>query len=144
MKEHKQPWITVDALILDEDKERIVLIRRGIEPYKGRWALPGGFVEYTEKCEEATIREAKEETGLDVDIERLFNVYSGDDRDPRGPSVSVCYICRVVGGELEGGDDASHAEWHDLGRLPNLAFDHDKILNDLKRTLKGYGQLMPG
>ncbi|MBU4406392.1 MAG: NUDIX hydrolase, partial [Candidatus Altiarchaeota archaeon] len=96
----KIPRLTVDAVILDREKNSIVLVKRGIYPFEGMWALPGGFVEYKETVENATIREAKEETGLDIEIERMVGVYSDPERDPRGHTVAVTFLCRRVGGEL--------------------------------------------
>ncbi len=92
--------LAVDAIVLCGDK--IVLIRRKNEPYKDRLALPGGFVERDETVEQAVVRETKEETGLDTEIVRLIGVYSDPGRDPRGPTVSVCYQMRVKGGSLIG------------------------------------------
>lgn len=123
------PLLTVDAIIQHTDGG-IVLIKRGHEPFKGKWALPGGFVDVGETVENACIREVKEETGLDVKIVCLMGVYSDPKRDPRGHTVSIVYVCETVGGELKGGDDASKAksfkEFEDI----EFAFDHGKILFD--------------
>ncbi|HEX16969.1 MAG TPA: NUDIX hydrolase [Thermoplasmatales archaeon] len=130
---YKSPKLTVDGIVFREGK--VVLIKRKREPFKGRWALPGGFVNYGERVEDAVIREVKEETGLDTEIERLFGVYSDPNRDPRGHTVSVVYILREVGGELRGGDDASSAGYFPIDDLPELAFDHSQILSDFRRSL---------
>lgn len=123
------PHLTVDAVIVDPARG-VVLIRRGHEPFAGSWALPGGFVEVGETCEQACAREAREETGLDVAPVRLLGVYSAPDRDPRGHTVSPVFLCRVVGGVLRGGDDAADACWFaDLAGI-ELAFDHRKVLAD--------------
>lgn len=92
------PKIMVDVVIPSE--EGIVLIRRASEPFEGRWALPGGFVEVGEMVEAAATREAAEETGLAVELARLVGVYSDPDRDPRGHNVSVAFLARVGGGDL--------------------------------------------
>jgi 8-oxo-dGTP diphosphatase len=121
---------TVDAIVHREG--RIVLVRRGKEPYKGKWALPGGFVEKEERAEEACAREANEETGLEVEVGKLVGVFSEPGRDPRG-TVAAAYLCRVKGGELKGGDDAEEAKWFSLDGLPKLAFDHEKIIMAAKK-----------
>ncbi|MFP3949772.1 MAG: NUDIX domain-containing protein [Candidatus Micrarchaeia archaeon] len=120
---------TVDALILENGK--IMLIKRGREPDKGKWALPGGFVDKKECAEGACIREAREETGLDVEIEKLAGVFSEPGRDPRG-TISIAYLCRKKSGEERGGDDADEAGWFRLDGLPELAFDHKKIIESLR------------
>jgi 8-oxo-dGTP diphosphatase len=123
------PRLTVDSLTRDA-AGRLLLIRRGCPPFEGRWALPGGFVEYGETTEAACVRETLEETGLAVEIEGLAGVYSRPDRDPRGHTVSVVYRCRAVGGDVRGGDDAAEARWFtpsDLGRV-SWAFDHAEIV----------------
>jgi len=122
---------TTDAVIVREDE--IVLIRRGTEPFKGKWALPGGFVDSGETAEAACVREAKEETGLDVEVEELLGVFSGPERDPVRRTIAVAYLCKEVGGELVGGDDAAEAKWFSLEELPELAFDHLEIINTIKR-----------
>ncbi|MGB8218042.1 MAG: NUDIX hydrolase, partial [Candidatus Methanoperedens sp.] len=97
------PLLTVDALIIFERK--LVLIRRGNPPFKNYFALPGGFVELGETVEAAVVREAKEETGLDIEIIKLLGVYSDPLRDPRGHTVSVCYLSKGRG-KLKAGSDA--------------------------------------
>lgn len=94
------------------------------------WALPGGFVDYGESLEAAAIREAKEETGLDVELVRQFHTYSAPDRDPRHHTISTVYVARA-GGEPRSGDDAQEAEIFSPSHLPErIAFDHRKILDD--------------
>lgn len=124
------PKLMVDVVI--PSGGGVVLIRRGNEPFEGRWALPGGFVEVGETVEEAAVREAEEETGLEVEIERLVGVYSEPDRDPRGHNVSVAFLARVKGGDLEAATDASEVAVLDP-RTVELAFDHGKILDDALR-----------
>jgi 8-oxo-dGTP diphosphatase len=109
---------------------KILLVKRGRDPYIGHYALPGGFVEYGEKTEEAAIREMKEETGLDVKITYLIGVYSDPARDPRGHTVSVVYEVKRISGNLSSGDDATEAAFFSLSKLPALAFDHKKIVQD--------------
>ena len=122
---------TVDALIIENEK--IVLIKRGTEPFRGKWALPGGFVDSGETAEGACVREAKEETGLEVKVEKLVGVFSEPGRDPERGTIAVAYFCSMGGGELKGGDDAQKAEWFPLEELPELAFDHKKIIEKLEK-----------
>ncbi len=132
---HRNPALTVDGVLIEEGK--ILLIRRGREPFKGKWALPGGFVEYGESVEDAVIREFKEETGLDAEIIKLLGVYSDPNRDPRGHTVSIVYMLKRKGGELKEGDDAAEVGFFPLDSLPELAFDHGKIIEDaIKNQIK--------
>jgi len=121
------PALTVDALITDPTRG-VVLVRRRNPPFAGSWALPGGFVEAGETCETACRREAREETGLDVEIVACLGVYSAPDRDPRGHTASAVYLCRVAGGVLAGGDDAAEARWFAELDGVTLAFDHADVL----------------
>ena len=123
---HKNPLPTVDIII--EHKGGIVLIKRKYPP-KG-WALPGGFVDYRESLESAAKREAKEETGLKVELVRQFHTYSEPERDLRRHTISTIYIAKGKGA-LKAGDDAKEAEIFKKDNLPSpLMFDHKKIIND--------------
>jgi 8-oxo-dGTP diphosphatase len=117
----------VDVVIPSEDG--IVLIRRASDPFEGRWALPGGFVEVGETIEAAAAREAAEETGLAVE---LVGLYSDPDRDPRGHNVSVAFLARVVGGDLIAATDATEVAVIDPDSV-ELAFDHRSIIADAMR-----------
>ncbi len=128
---YKKPSITVDGILVEEGK--ILLIQRKKDPFKGFYALPGGFVEYGERTEEAMIREMREETGLEVEIKNLIGVYSDPNRDPRGHTITVVYELQRKGGKLRGGDDASSTIMLPLEELPLLAFDHNKIVEDYKK-----------
>lgn len=131
---YKSPSVAVDGIIIKNDK--IVLIKRGDDPFKDRYALPGGFVDYGETVEDAVIREVKEETGLVVDVYDLLGVYSAKDRDPRSHVMSVVFIIKIISGKLMAGDDAKEVGWFDLLDLPSLAFDHSNIINDfVKREM---------
>ncbi len=126
-REIKTPLLAADAVILFPDG--IVLIRRNNPPYQGCYALPGGFVEIGEMVEEAAIREAREETGLDINLLGLVGVYSDPARDPRGHVVSVAFLARASG-RLQSGSDARSAQVFPREELPRLAFDHEQIISD--------------
>lgn len=127
----KHPFLTVDAIILCENN-RVVLVRRRNDPYKGSWALPGGFVEYGETVESAVLREVKEETGLDIELKGISGVYSDPDRDPRGHTVTICYKTQKTGGKLRADSDAQDVACIKLEEALTykLAFDHEQILKD--------------
>lgn len=132
----RTPLLTVDVIIrLSEDT--LVLVRRGKPPYEGSWAIPGGFVEYGETVEEAARREALEETGLEVELEGLLGVYSDPSRDPRGHTVSICFIAAASGRPV-GGSDAAEARVFHIEDIPrdNLAFDHSRILDDFIKSIR--------
>ena len=124
----KKPWVTTDGIVLIGDQ--VVLIKRGREPFKGMYALPGGIVEYGETVEQCVVREIEEETGLRTRVLDLVGVYSGADRDPRGHFITLAYNLQPIGGCLGGGDDAAEAALFPLERLPELAADHLMILTD--------------
>ena len=125
----RSPRLTVDIVIqMEGDAGRIVLIRRKNPP--PGWALPGGFVDWGETVEAAAVREAREETGLDVTLRRQLHVYSDPGRDPRGHSVAVVFIASATG-TPRGADDAAEAAIFTRETLPGeLAFDHRRILED--------------
>jgi len=125
---YRNPSLTVDGVLIEDGT--ILLIKRKNPPFQGKWALPGGFVEYGERTEVAVVREVQEETGLKTEVISLLGVYSDPERDPRGHTVSVVYILKRTGGELKGGDDASDAAFFSLNELPELAFDHAQIIED--------------
>lgn len=126
----RQPSLTVDGIVTFGNK--ILLVRRKNPPFKGTFALPGGFVEYGETVEKAVIREVLEETGLVTRFGCLAGIYSAPDRDPRGHTVSVVFRLKVIGGKLRAGDDAVEVGLFLIKNLKNmkLAFDHSKILKD--------------
>ncbi len=129
----KHPLPTVDIII--EINGRIVLIERKNEPCG--WALPGGFVDYGESLEDAAVREAKEETGLDIELIRQFHTYSDPTRDPRFHTISTVYIAKADE-EPVGGDDAKEARIFKIDELPDMVFDHGKIIGDyIKYRTKG-------
>ena len=126
-----QPEITVDAII--QMKDGIVLVNRKYPPYG--WALPGGFIKYGESAEHAIIREVKEETGLDIGINKQFHTYSEPNRDPRRHIITIVFIARADG-EPKAADDAADAKIFKISDLPyKIAFDHKKILRDYYNEL---------
>ena len=126
VEKYRNPFPTVDVII--EVEGGIVLIQRKNPPYG--WALPGGFVDYGESLEEAAIREAKEETSLDVELVSQLGAYSDPDRDPRQHTISVVFLAKSKGKPIAS-DDALKVGIFDTDSLPaELAFDHSKILKD--------------
>ena len=132
----KRPSITVDAVITAEDR-KLVFIRRKNPPFQGLWALTGGYIEYGETLEEALMREVKEETGLVVEIKNIVGVYSDPERDPRGHTITVCFLTKKIGGNLRANSDASEVNCFSPKEALelDLAFDHKKILKDALRNL---------
>lgn len=120
------PLLTVD-LVIELPDERVVLIKRRHPP--DGWALPGGFVDMGETVEQAAVREAREETGLDVSLHGILGVYSDPDRDPRGHTASVVFVAHASGSP-RGADDAADARAFDPSNPPRLAFDHAVIIAD--------------
>lgn len=132
----RTPALTVDGIIISE--QSVLLVQRKYEPFREHWALPGGFVEYGEKTEDAVIREVFEETGLRVKITQLLGVYSEPGRDPRGHTVTVAYLLEQIGGTVLAGDDAGDVKFFKVDELPALAFDHAQIVMDaFKRSNYG-------
>ncbi len=124
--EPKNPLCTVDVII--ETGNGIILIKRKNPPYG--WAIPGGFVDYGESLEDAVCREAKEETGLDIQLVRQLHTYSAPDRDPRHHTVSTIFIATATG-RPRAGDDAKEVGVFTKGSIPDeIAFDHREILKD--------------
>lgn len=131
---HKQPALTVDAVVFDA-QDRLLLIRRKFPPFKDRHALPGGFVERGETVEAAAARELKEETGLKAKTLRLVGIYSDPKRDPRGHTVSVAFLIQVGAASPKAGDDADAAAFIAGWRGKKLAFDHNKIVADALKLI---------
>jgi 8-oxo-dGTP diphosphatase len=134
---YKIPSLTVDIFIFNE-KNEFILIKRRNDPFKDFWALPGGFVDYGETTEHAAVREAKEETSIDVELIKQFHVYSDPDRDPRRHTVSVVYLARGNFDDAKADDDAKDigvVSFDELNGL-DVAFDHMDILNDIKEYLE--------
>ncbi|MHC4637751.1 MAG: NUDIX domain-containing protein [Planctomycetota bacterium] len=138
--EWPRPMVTVDvaAFSISGNSAKILLIRRGNEPFKGKWSLPGGFVELDEELETAALRELKEETGIaNVSLEQM-HTFGTIGRDPRGRQITIVYFGIISPGErIKAGDDASEARWFDIEKLPiDMGFDHDEIIRMAIRKLK--------
>ena len=133
-KQYKTPSLTVDGLVFRNN--RILLIKRKREPFKNKYALPGGFVDYGETTEKAVVREIWEETHLKTEINQLIGIYSQPKRDPRRHTITIAYSLQVKSGTLKAGSDASLVKWFDLDSLPQLAFDHEQIITDFRNKNK--------
>jgi 8-oxo-dGTP diphosphatase len=138
--EFPRPALAVDCVIFGFDTRQlsVLLIERGLEPFKGAWALPGGFVRIAESLEEAARRELLEEAGVEgVYMEQLYT-FGGIQRDPRDRVVSVAYFALVAmeGHHLKATTDAVRASWFPCSQLPPLAFDHSDILDTAIRRLR--------
>ena len=129
-------FLTVDAVIFKETdgNPEILLIMRGRDPFKGNWALPGGFVEEDEDLPNAAARELMEETGVQAGPMEQLGAFGKPGRDPRHRTVSVVFVAFADGRErAKAGDDADKAEWFDLDHLPKMAFDHAEIIASARK-----------
>ena len=135
---YPHPAVTTDCVIFGFNGERlqVLLIERGIEPFKGRWAFPGGFLKMDETAEEGAKRELKEETGLENAYIQQLHTFSNPNRDPRERVITIAYYALVKIQEVKGGDDAASAKWFPLDVIPPLAFDHDYILRMATQRLR--------
>lgn len=139
-KEFQRPDLTVDCVVfgLDEEDLKIILIQRDVEPFKGQWALPGGFVHVDESLEEAAKRELREETGVErVFLEQLYT-FGDVRRDPRGRVVSVAYyaLVNLRGHKIRAATDARNAAWFSVDDMPKLPFDHSRIVEVALKRLR--------
>ena len=135
---YPHPAVTTDCVIFGFNGERlqVLLIERGIEPFKGRWAFPGGFLKMDETAEEGAKRELKEETGLENAYIQQLHTFSAPNRDPRERVITIAYYALVKIQEVKVGDDAASARWFPLDEIPPLAFDHDYILRMATQRLR--------
>jgi 8-oxo-dGTP diphosphatase len=128
----KTPLVAVDIIV--EIDRKVLLIERAHEPHG--WALPGGFVDIGESPAAAAVREAKEETSLDVELTAQLHCYGAPGRDPRGHTVSIVYCARAIGGAVaKAADDARNLQFFPWDALPKLAFDHDVVLADYRHFM---------
>ena len=133
MKKYHYPSIAVD-IILEKD-DRLLVVLRKKDPFKGSLAIPGGFMKEGERVEDAATREMLEETNLNIEPIDILGVYSAPNRDPRGHVVSIVFIAKIISGNAKAGDDADSFEWltiEDLIKNKRVAFDHIKILEDYR------------
>lgn len=135
---YPHPSVTTDCVIFgfDGSNLKVLLVQRGIEPYKGRWAFPGGFLRMEESAEEGALRELREETGLQGAYIKQFHTFSEPKRDPRERVITIAYYALVKLQDVIGGDDAAQARWFALNEVPSLAFDHDQILRRAEQELR--------
>jgi len=128
---YPRPAVTADCVVIAQATREVLLIQRGIEPFKGCWAFPGGFMNMDETTEQCAVRELEEETGLRLSSLRQVGTYSKVDRDPRGRTITVAYLALIdAPASVTGQDDAAQAQWFPLSALPPLAFDHAEIMQD--------------
>lgn len=135
---YPHPAVTTDCVIFGFDgmKLNVLLIERGVEPYKGRWAFPGGFLNMDESADEGACRELKEETNLSAAYVEQFGTFSDPNRDPRERVITIAYFALVKLQDVKGGDDAAKAQWFPMDQIPQLAFDHDRILRKAMDCLR--------
>lgn len=138
--QYAHPAVTVDIVVFSirDEQLKLLLIRRALAPFRGQWALPGGFVQMEEDLEQAARRELQEETGVtDIFLEQLFS-YGNPDRDPRERVISITYFALIPSDRivLQAATDAEEADWFALDRLPQLAFDHATIVADAQQRLR--------
>lgn len=128
--DYPHPAVTTDCVIFGFDGSdlKVLLIERGIEPFKGKWALPGGFLKMDETAHEGALRELEEETGMNNAYIRQFHTFTEPGRDPRERVITIAHYALVQLQEVKGGDDAAQARWFTMDEIPPLAFDHDRIL----------------
>ena len=135
---YPHPSVTTDCVIFGFDGTtiKVLLIQRGIEPFKGKWAFPGGFMKIDETAEDCAKRELEEETGLKNTSVEQFYTFTDVNRDPRERVITIAHYALVRLSEVKGGDDATFAQWFSMDEIPSLAFDHDRILRMAINQLK--------
>jgi ADP-ribose pyrophosphatase len=137
--DYPHPAVTTDCVIFGYDVKEglsVLLVERGLDPYKGRWAFPGGFMRIDEDAETGARRELKEETGLETAYIEQFGCFTDVKRDPRERVITIAYFALVRKSDVKGGDDAAAARWFPISEVPALAFDHDRILRVALGKLK--------
>ncbi len=131
--EYPRPMVTVDAVIFGEKGDgsvEVLLIERKNPPYQGAWALPGGFIEMEETLHQSIIRELKEETGIENIELKQFYTFGNPERDPRGRTITIAYLAKIKKDfiKTKAGSDAKSLKWFNINELPELAFDHNDII----------------
>lgn len=136
--QYPHPAVAADCVVFGFNgcELQVLLIERGLDPFKGAWAFPGGFMRMDESAEECAQRELREETSLNVQVLKQLGAFSAVHRDPRERVVSIAFYALVRPSEVRGGDDASQARWFALRDVPQLAFDHDFILRKAMQRLR--------
>jgi 8-oxo-dGTP diphosphatase len=137
---YPRPALTVDAVVVAGHPSacQLLLIERKKDPFAGKWALPGGFVDMEETLDQACIRELKEETGLELSEMVQFRVFDAINRDPRHRTISVVFYAFISEPmAVSGADDAARAKWFPIDNLPALAFDHDEIVKIFMQRIMG-------
>lgn len=136
--DYPHPAVATDCVVFGFDGRelKVLLIERGIEPYKGCWALPGGFLRMDETAEQCAQRELREETGLNLNYLKQFKTFTAVSRDPRERVISIAFYALAKKSEVQGGDDAKSAQWFTLNDLPELAFDHYHIFRNAIEQLR--------
>ena len=126
---YPHPAVTCDCVVFRYEGGTwyTLLIERGNDPYKGCWAIPGGFLNMDEDAEQGALRELEEETGLKLPHAVQFGAFTKVDRDPRGRTISIAYYTVTDKKEVSGCDDAAKAQWFPIDEIPTLAFDHDEM-----------------
>lgn len=134
---YPRPMVTVDIAVIKQNTRELLLIKRKNDPFKGSWALPGGFVDKDEALIDAAKRELAEETGITGQELKQLAAFGDPGRDPRGHTISIVFYTLMANQQLTAtaADDAADAQWYSLNHLPPLAFDHQKIINTLKKQL---------
>jgi 8-oxo-dGTP diphosphatase len=135
--DYPRPAVTADRVVFcnGSDGLSVLLIERANEPFKGRWAFPGGFMDMEENAEDCAKRELKEETGLEIRNMSQLGAFTDVNRDPRGRTVSIAYYAVIEKTEVKGSDDAAQARWFPIDSMPSLAFDHEEILRTALKVL---------
>ncbi len=141
MVKYHYPAVAVDVIV--EKDEKLLLIKRRNDPFKGLLAIPGGFVNEGEKVEDTAVREMLEETNLNIEPINILGAYSDPKRDPRGHVITIAFIGKIIGGEVKAGDDADDFEWISYEELKDKhvvrTFDHNKIMEDYREWKKTRG-----
>ena len=143
---YPRPSVTTDCVVFAAGSggAEVLLVQRGAEPFKGRWAFPGGFLNMDESAEQGALRELREETGVEKAAIRQLHAFTEPGRDPRGRVISIACFAIVRKQEVKGADDAADARWFALRDVPPLAFDHSKMLQTALEELRRMMRCEPG